>query len=537
MSFAAPQGNGAGPLQPTRHGAPAAPLPAAADDTAAIVELYRNIASNLPHGAVFVVDRDLRYVLADGAGLQAAGFSPSDFEGRLLSEAAPAGLREQYLQDYRAMLLGVPMTREHAVNGLEFVSHGVPLLDRGGAVTAALVLSYDITERKRAERRLQLLDALGSLVRDCESAPLLEERAARLIEAYLGEVRCRFDRLDGSEAGVGHYLDAVLGISRPEGAVGACLLHGETVAVTDAAGAGPGPGPAAKAFILLPHVDQGRTAGVTAILSERARDWSPEERSALLEASDRVWCHLMRLRLVDALREADRHKDRFLAVLAHELRNPLAALRNGLSLLKLAGPGVPPERVVRLMEQQFAHMGRLIEDVLDASYICHGDMALRLQRLSLQDLVQAAAEAAREAVAAKGLELSVCCTDEPCLLDGDPTRLAQAVANVIANAIKYSPAPGTIRVALARQGGQARITVADDGIGMSPETRERLFALFVRGRENEIERSEASGLGVGMWVTRQLVQAHGGTIDAGSDGLGKGSIFTITLPLAQQTAG
>ena len=534
MSFAAPHGNGAGPIQPKRNGAPAATPPVPAENTAAVVELYRNIAASLPHGAVFVVDRDLRYVLADGAGLQAAGFSPGDFEGRLLSETAPPDLREQYLQDYRAILLGVPMTREHAVNGLEFVSHGVPLLDRGGAVVAALVLSYDITERKRAERRLQLFDALGSLVRDSESATLLQEEAARLIENYLGGVRCRIDHLDGSADAVGHVLAAFPGIE-DGGAVGACLLRGETVAATGFAHTGPGA--AAKAFILLPHVDEGRVAGVTSILSEAARDWSPEERSALREASDRVWCHLMRLRLVDALRAADHQKDRFLAVLAHELRNPLAALRNGLSLLKLAGPGAPPERVVRLMEQQFAHMGRLIEDVLDASYICHGDMALRLQRLSLQDVVQAAAEAAREAVAAKGLELAVCCTEEPCILDGDPTRLAQAVSNVIANAIKYSPAPGMIRVGLERRGPRALVTVADDGIGMSLETRERLFELFVRGRENEIARSEASGLGVGMWVTRQLVQAHGGSIHAGSDGLGKGSTFTIELPLAQETPG
>lgn len=493
------------------------------------LDLYRAIADQLPHGAIFVVDTELRYVLAAGASLRAAGFAPSHFEGRLLSEVLPESVLDTYERDYRAMLAGASITSEHSVNGLDFISHGAPLADAAGIVRAALVVSYDVSARKREERRLQLFDALAGAMRS-ESAPeALEARAAALLEQYFGEVRCVFVTVSAvperllAEACPSAVLD--------EGAL-AALSAGEAVHDDGAWTAADPARPAApRAFLACAQCAGGPAARAALLLSATPRAWTAADIALVRECADRVGSHVERLRLVAALQEADRQKDRFLAVLAHELRNPLSVARNGLALLRRGSHQAPSDHLAQLVEQQFGHMGRLIDDLLDTSQLCRGQLSLRRERLSVRALVEAAADAARGMAASKGLALEVGLPDGALQVDADPTRLAQALGNVIANAIKYTPAPGTVGIEAGEDAGWIRLRIADTGLGMSPATLERLFDLFVRGSDIEAA-SAVGGLGVGLWVTRQLVEAHGGAIEAASDGPGQGSVFLIRLPLA-----
>jgi len=516
-------------------------FPAGASDGG--LALYRAIADQLPQGAVFVVDTALRYVLAAGASLRDAGFTPDDFEGRLLHEALPAAELERYESDYRSILGGAPMLREHRVNGRDYVSHGTPLRGTDGSIQAALVVSYDISERKRTEDRLRLLDALAHAACTETRAPALEACAAALLGAHFQDVRCLF-----ACAGEGAAHPLVDGA--PLAALGpdalASLNAGQPVCIADAGdGAWPGLPASVRALLAVPHLVDGRLADVTLLASAQPRAWRSDEVDLLRDCAGRVWSDAQRLRLMEALREADRQKNRFLAVLAHELRNPLSVARNGVALLKQAQGRVPPERIVGLVEQQFGHMGRLIEDVLDASYISYGQLALRCQRLALAGALAAAVDAARTLADAKGLALTLtmpqAAPDGGPYVHADPTRLAQAIGNVIANAIKYTPAPGAVRVELEYAGERAIVRTLDTGIGMSAATTSRLFELFARGEDGAGHGTgyagPVGGLGVGMWVTRQLVEAHGGAITAASDGPGAGSVFTIALPLMTSAPG
>lgn len=508
-------------------------FPGIAPDTSAGLSLYKAIAAQLPHGAVFVVDDQLRYLLADGASLRDAGFQPGDFEGRLLSEALPADVLEQHERDYRSILAGGTIEREHVVNGRDYVSHGAPLVDAEGAVRAALVLSYDISAHKRGERRLRLLDALSESTRAEGRADAFEARAAELLEAYFGARSCRFIAV-ATQSDVALFDGAVLA---DLGADACRLLEaGQAVHVDDAAsGTWPQLAASVGAFVACPHVAAGRLEGLTLLAAGGARSWRHDEIALLQECADRVWNHAGRLRLMAALQEADRQKDRFLTVLAHELRNPLAVARNGVALLR-RDAAAPSGHILALVERQFGHMSRLIEDVLDISQVSRGQLALRRERVVLQDAVASAVEAARTVAERKGLALELSMAPLPLMVDADPVRLAQALGNVIVNSLKYTPAPGAVRVEVGSEEAQATVCIADTGVGMSDATLERLFGLFVRGDEIGLAAAAADGLGIGMWVTRQLLEAHGGSIRAASAGQGRGSAFTITLPLQRAGA-
>jgi PAS domain S-box-containing protein len=500
--------------------------PAALEGGDGGLALYRAIAEQLPRGAVFVVDQTLRYVLAAGSGLNISGFVPADFEGRSLREALPSDLLTQHTEDYRAILGGASIVREHQVGGHWYASHGVPLADEHGHVHAALVVSYDITDRKRAETRLYLLDRLAGNIRAAAGPDDIAAAACGLIAEVCGAVRCAFARIHGelgaAELGAGESHSIVL--AEFGAGVLARLARGETVQT------GAPPMTPAVAYVLVPHMAAGRPAGITAIVGRAGRTWRAEDLALAGEIADRAWVHMDRLWLMGALQEADRCKDQFLAALAQQLRSPLSVVRNSLALLGRPGSAVMPEAVVALMERQFGHMNRLIEDVLDTSYICYGQAQLKRHRLVLQDAVLAAVDAARALVSARTHQLSVAMPREPIMLSADPTRLAQAFNGVLANAIKYSRAPARILVEVELHGTQALVRVTDNGIGMSPRTLARLFELFTRV-DDKGAPVPGGGLGVGLWIARQLVEAHGGRIAADSRGPDLGSTFTITLPV------
>jgi PAS domain S-box-containing protein len=234
-----------------------------------------------------------------------------------------------------------------------------------------------------------------------------------------------------------------------------------------------------------------------------------------------------------ALQDADQRKNDFLATLAHELRNPLAPIRNAIELLRLKGPLQPEQkRSADVIDRQARALTRLVDDLLDISRITQGRLELRREPASLAAIVDAAVEASRPLIDGGGHKLVIDVPDEPITLLADVTRIAQVVSNLLNNAARYSEPNGLVQVSVRRRGGDAVITVTDAGIGIPPENIGRVFDMFVQlDRAQERGRS---GLGVGLALSRQLVEMHGGHISAHSAGAGLGSAFEITLPIADE---
>ncbi|MDB5954896.1 ATP-binding protein [Ramlibacter sp.] len=238
---------------------------------------------------------------------------------------------------------------------------------------------------------------------------------------------------------------------------------------------------------------------------------------------DNARLHTQRLRLIDQLQEADRRKDEFIATLSHELRNPLAPLRNGLHLLRLKTPQADRE-ILEMMERQVNQLVRLVDDLLEVARINRGTLALRHERIELKAVVRHAVETSEPLIREYGHRLDVALPEGELWLQGDAARLAQVLSNLLNNASRYTDRGGRIGVDLRVEGDRVRVSVQDSGIGFAEERAAQLFEMFVRG-----ERSQ--GLGIGLALARRLVEMHGGTLQGRSPGPGKGSTFSLDLPL------
>jgi len=232
----------------------------------------------------------------------------------------------------------------------------------------------------------------------------------------------------------------------------------------------------------------------------------------------------------ERLLDADRHKDRFLATLAHELRNPLAPIRTGLDVLKIGNPAQTP-RVLGMMERQLGNMVHLIDDLLDVSRISRGLVTLKRAHVALGAVIDSAVETSRPLMTAAQHSFTVTMPEEAILLDADTTRVAQIVNNLLNNAAKYTPPGGQVDLVVECAGSEVLVRVIDNGIGIPPVMLPRIFEMFTQVEES-IEQSQG-GLGVGLALARQLADMHGGSLAVDSAGANQGSVFTLRLPLAE----
>jgi two-component system CheB/CheR fusion protein len=238
---------------------------------------------------------------------------------------------------------------------------------------------------------------------------------------------------------------------------------------------------------------------------------------------------------VHEVKEADRRKNEFLAMLAHELRNPLAPIRNSLHVMRLKGGDAESVQAAsEMMERQVGQMVRLVDDLLDVSRISQGRLELRKERTELGGVVSQSVEAARSLVQAMQHDLTVTPPSQPLYLDADPARLAQVVGNLLSNACKFTERRGRIRLTVERESDQAVVRVQDNGIGIAAEQLGRIFDMFMQV-DTSLERS-VSGLGIGLTLVKKLVEMHGGSVEAHSAGVGQGSEFVLRLPLLVETA-
>ncbi|GAB3458587.1 hypothetical protein GCM10027321_14440 [Massilia terrae] len=275
-------------------------------------------------------------------------------------------------------------------------------------------------------------------------------------------------------------------------------------------------------------------SGEIGVLVDAFNDMLAEvgRRSDALQQANRTLEHEMQVRerAEDALRSADRRKDEFLATLAHELRNPLAPIRTGLDILRLrSGDAASTQRATDIMERQLRQMVRLVDDLLDVSRINTGKLAIKMGRVELKAVVNDALEVVRPFIELHGHELIIELPDRPVFLHGDATRLAQILSNLLNNAAKYTDRGGRVTLAAHVEENALVVEVSDTGIGLAPDMLDQVFEMFVQV-DSRLERSNA-GLGVGLSLARRLVELHGGSIAAHSEGLGRGSRFTVRLPI------
>ena len=236
-----------------------------------------------------------------------------------------------------------------------------------------------------------------------------------------------------------------------------------------------------------------------------------------------------------ALEQADRRKDEFLATLAHELRNPLAPLKNGLQIARLTSrPDSSLQRTIDMMERQLNHLVHLVNDLLDVARISSGKVVLRRERVVLREVLAHAVEASRASIDARGHELFLELPMEELVVKGDFDRLAQIFSNLISNAAKYTHSRGRIRVRVKRVDAHALVEVIDNGIGIPRDALDNVFDLFSQVREHQ--RHAEGGLGIGLSIVKSLVAHHNGTVSADSPGIGMGSTFRVRLPLLQSRA-
>jgi signal transduction histidine kinase len=232
----------------------------------------------------------------------------------------------------------------------------------------------------------------------------------------------------------------------------------------------------------------------------------------------------------DALEEADRRKDKFLATLAHELRNPLAPIRHGLDILRKRPDCVEAVEIREMMHRQLVHLVRLIDDLLDVSRVSQGKIQLQKETIQAADVIRSALESSQPLIDSAGHSLTVEAPLEPIWLDADLTRLAQVVGNLLDNAAKYTPEGGRIGLSLRTDGDDAVIAVSDNGLGIPADMQSKVFQLFAQV-ENHTGRARG-GLGIGLALVKQLVAMHNGSVSAESAGIGQGNVFTVRIPLA-----
>jgi PAS domain S-box-containing protein len=421
-----------------------------------------------------------------------------------------------------------------------------------------LEINREITERKRAEentrrhgmiqgainRVLEISLARQSAEQMCEAClSLLEEATASAI-SFIGEIGpdgllhslaisnpawdlCKMRDQTGRR---GQPVDF-----RIHGIYGRVLSDAKSLIANDPASHPdriglPEGHPPLMNFLGAPLRRDGKTVGMIAV-GNRKGGYRPEDQEVLDAMAPSILETLDHKRAEEALREADHRKDEFLAMLAHELRNPLGPIRNGLDILRMGVDGAKTARVQEMMARQVDQLVRLVDDLLETSRVSRGRIELRLELVDLSQIVNEAVFASQSPLADLRHQVIVSLPSERLPLKADPTRLAQVVTNLLNNAAKFTEPGGRIEISARREDREAVVSVKDSGIGIPPDKLRWIFDLFTQV-DSRADHSR-SGLGIGLALVRSLVEMHGGRVEAHSEGLGRGSEFVVRLPLAE----
>nr|WP_297524807.1 ATP-binding protein [uncultured Roseateles sp.] len=443
---------------------------------------------------------------------------------------------------------------------LDFVYQ--PIRDDRGAVTHIFVEGVDVTARVRGEQRGAALAGLSERLREVGSPADIGFASAQMLGMMLTATRAGYCTVDHESETVrierdwrrGGF-DSLAGLRRfrDYGSFVDQLKRDEVVEIVDVH-EDPRTRDHRESFdamrvrsiVNVPVLEQGRLVALLFVHDESPRAWSADDVSLIRETAHRTRVAVERARnqavaqdREERLLRSDRRKDEFLATLAHELRNPLAPIRNAVHLLAAADREGRFTGIRELLERQVNHMVRLVDDLLEVSRISRGLITLRQEPVNLSSVVDAAVESSRPLIDREGHRLTLRFDGPAPWVQGDPVRLTQLLVNLLNNAARYTDPGGRIDVHIARGEGEdaeAVLTVTDNGIGIAPEQLPQLFELF-----SQLDRSHSrsqGGLGIGLSLSQTLARLHGGQLTATSDGLGRGSSFQLRLPqIPAATAG
>lgn len=495
----------------------------------------------------------------------------SDVTGQTTADALGRGWLEAIFAEDRDELIGNleaarrerrAFRQDLRVKGRDGTSRwalavGSPRFDDTGAIIGFNGVLVDINSRWAAEEALResakrnvfLLassDALRRLVDPLE----IQRLAAELLGQWLGASRAHFvevsndgqwgivreEYVDGVPSVVGqHRLDDYGPFVTSE------LRAARTVAIDDvledprltAAERDAAATLQIGACALSPLFKSDRPVALIVVQHVKPHRWSGEEIELIEATRDRAWDAVERALAEEALREADRRKDDFLAVLGHELRNPLASIQAAVQAIVATNPNERSAgtRPIDMIDRQVAHLSRLVDDLLDISRVNKDKIELRKERTDIVHVLQDALEMSRPHTERKNHRVERRIGAEPLIVSGDPMRLAQVVTNLVNNAAKFSLPGGFIEVRAEREADSAVIRVRDNGAGIAPEALPRLFDLFSQGPQAANKEGDEAGLGVGLALAKKLIDLHGGDIEARSPGIGRGSEFIVRLPL------
>ena len=531
-------------------------------------EKYRALFENSEYGLVIVAPifdangdvEDLRYQLINPAFERQTGLRAADFLGKRLREALP-GIESSWLAQFdRVAKSGVPTRSEefnqHTGRWYEVVIFPHP----NGLLAESFV---DITVRKEIEEKarknedrqaflLELHEALRLLI----DPIAVQERVTQLVRDRYDADRCYYCEVENETAVI--RSDATRGELRSVAGVyplsGLPLLNdlarsGKALVVSDVAGDTSLDNALKQrciqmqvlSFIHTPVIKQGEFAGSLCITQRTARTWTQAEIDLARAAAEQTWATVERGRVEAAfkdantrLQEADERKNEFLAMLSHELRNPLAPITNSFYILDHARPdGAQAARAKQVVHRQVAQLSHLVNDLLDVTRITRNRIELKKEKLDLCEVVVWAIEDHRSLFSRAGAHVELEAATAPVLLIADRARVAQVMSNLLQNSAKFTTRGGRTRVSVVTDGLEAVVRFVDNGVGIAPEALTRLFQPFVQAAQS-LDRSKG-GLGLGLALVKGLVELHGGKVSAHSEGIGRGTEFVVRLPLALDT--
>ena len=518
--------------------------------------------------AVVITDGEGRVIDWAGGAESITGFTPADATGQsadvlFTAEDRAAGAPDEERQTAAREGRAEDKRWHLRKDGSEFFGDGVMVALRGGdgELRGYAKVFRDATARKRAEDSVRFLaDASASLAELVDYESTLQRIANLAVGGFADW--CAVDVLDaggqrrrlaitrGESAEVTAVRSADTALEA-ENALSSGIPHvlrtGEPEVVFDLTEVDPQTAPQGperidrlrkwgiRSYLCVPLLSHGTVGGgITFLSTSTRRRFGPAELRVAQDLAERVTVAIENSRLYRSLQEQDRRKDEFLATLAHELRNPLAPVRNGMQILRLATPTGPAERTLAMMDRQLEHLVHLVDDLMDVSRVSSGKVVLRKEAVAIRELIDAAVETSRQAVEKGGHALTLHVPPEPLAADGDRTRLVQVLSNLLNNAAKYTPNGGRIDVSAEGTAAEVILRVADTGLGIPADMLPKVFDMFTQVGTS-LERSQG-GLGIGLTLVRRLVEMHGGTVNAESAGAGRGSTFTVRLPRAVPAA-
>jgi len=486
---------------------------------------------------VAMFDRDMRYLVASRRWMSAHGLEDADLTGRVHYDVFPE-LPERWREIYERALAGEVVSSaedrwDRADGSSRWIRWEVsPWPASDGSVGGVLIAMEDVSECRLVQEQLRRNhDTFFHLIENNPFGIFVVDADFRLRQVSVG-ARKPFENVHPL---LGRDFDEVLRVVWPEPFVSEALGRFRHTLATG------------EPYVAKRTIEQRADLEVV-----EAYDWRIE-RVELPDGRLGVVCYFYdlserqrweaelvaretdRKRAEAALKDADQRKDEFLAILAHELRNPLAPIRGGVDLLRQHGVSAKlTTKALDVIHRQLGQLVRLVDDLLDVSRIGRGTIGLQRGRMTMRTIVEHAIETSRPLVEARGHVLSVTLPQAPVWVHADLTRFAQVVGNLLNNAAKYTPTAGRIELSVEVEGEAVVIRVADDGIGIAPDDLSRVFDMFTQvGRTTDHVHG---GLGIGLALVRSLVALHDGTIVAESAGLGQGSTFTVRLPVEPMTS-